>query len=92
MQVYWNIVLEELSLKFHKRPSHILKSDETTFLGESCPGGRWLPGAVLNAAECCLQIDSKARALEAAILWRDEGQDDSPIRSLTIGELRERVW
>lgn len=90
-EVYWNIVLEELNLKFHKRPSCILKSDETEFRGEPCPGGRWLPGAVLNAAECCLEIDSKARAQEAAILWRDEGQDDSPIRSLTMEELREHV-
>lgn len=86
-------MFDELSLKFHKRPSCILASDETDFRGEPCPGGRWLPGARLNAAECCLQIDSKARAQEAAILWRDEGQeDDSPIQSLTMEELRKRVW
>lgn len=90
-EVYWNIVLEELSLKFHKRPSCILKIDQTKFLGEPCPGGRWLPGAVLNAAECCLLLDSKERAQEVAIMWRNEGQDDSPISRLTIAELRERV-
>jgi acyl-coenzyme A synthetase/AMP-(fatty) acid ligase len=91
-EVYWKIVFDELSLKFHKRPSCILASDETEFRGEPCPGGRWLPGARLNAAECCLQIDSKARAQEPAILWRDEGQeDDSPVQSLTMEELRKRV-
>ena len=84
--------MEELSLKFHERPSCILKNDQTKFLGEPCPGGRWLPGAVLNAAECCLLLDSKERAQEAAIMWRDEGQDDFPISRLTMAELRERVW
>ncbi|XP_024376713.1 probable acyl-activating enzyme 17, peroxisomal isoform X1 [Physcomitrium patens] len=90
-EVYWDIVLKELGLKFHERPSCILKSDETNFLGEPCPGGRWLPGAILNVAECCLQLDSEERGREIAVMWRNEGQDDSPISCLTMAELRERV-
>lgn len=84
--------MEDLSVKFHDRPSCMLKTDETKFLGEPCPGGRWMPGAVLNAAESCLLLDSKERAQEVAIMWRNEGLDDSPISRLTLAELRERVW
>lgn len=92
LQVYWKIVLKELNLKFHNQPSCILNADETEIQGEPSPGGRWLPGAVLNAAECCLQADSKERANKVAILWRDEGQDNSAISSLTVAELHAWVW
>ncbi|GMY16103.1 putative acyl-activating enzyme 18, peroxisomal [Fagus crenata] len=77
-EAYWSIVLRELSVSFHEAPKYIL--DTTDKLKH---GGTWFPGSVLNIAECCL--------LRLAIVWRDEGCDDSNINHVTLKEFRERV-
>lgn len=83
-QVYWEIVLQELSLKFLENPRCILDTSD-----QSKYGGKWLPGAVLNISECCL-LPIKRADDSVAIVWRDEG-DDSSINSLSLKELRDQV-
>lgn len=87
-EVYWSIVLQEFQIKFHKDPKCILDTGDKTK-----HSGRWLPGAVLNIAECCLLPSDvlKRQDDRVAIVWRDEGFDDSPINSLTLKELRDQV-
>ncbi|XP_057956437.1 probable CoA ligase CCL12 isoform X2 [Malania oleifera] len=87
-EVYWSIILKELSVSFNEVPRCILDTNDKSKLG-----GTWLPGAVLNIAECCLLPSSKTRKQDdsLAILWRDEGCDDSPVNHMTVKELREQV-
>ncbi|XP_010552277.1 PREDICTED: probable acyl-activating enzyme 18, peroxisomal isoform X7 [Tarenaya hassleriana] len=90
-QVYWSIVLDELSLAFFSCPRCILDTTD-----KSKPGGTWLPGAVLNIAECCLLPSSHPRKEDdsVAVVWRDEGSDDdddSHVNRMTLKELREQV-
>uniref|UniRef100_A0A0D3CQZ7 Mediator of RNA polymerase II transcription subunit 13 n=1 Tax=Brassica oleracea var. oleracea TaxID=109376 RepID=A0A0D3CQZ7_BRAOL len=84
-EVYWSIVIDELSLKFHTPPRCILD--------KSKPGGTWLPDAVLNTAECCLIPSSRSQREDdsLAVVWREEGFDDSPVNRMTFKELRQRV-
>ncbi|KAL0661581.1 hypothetical protein Bca4012_098418 [Brassica carinata] len=84
-EVYWSIVIDELSLKFHTPPRCILD--------KSKPGGTWLPDAVLNTAECCLIPSSLSQREDdsLAVVWREEGFDDSPVNKMTFKELRQRV-
>ncbi|KAJ7537808.1 hypothetical protein O6H91_11G022600 [Diphasiastrum complanatum] len=85
-EVYWSIVFEELSILFHRQPTCILdKSDH------SQPGGRWLPGAMLNIAECCLSPKKNKTNDSYAVVWRDEENDDSPLISLSLLEFRAKV-
>lgn len=52
-----------------------------------------MPGAVLNAAESalCPNLKMKKSAKSLAIVWKDEGADDLPARTLTYAELRVHV-
>ncbi|KAF4346358.1 hypothetical protein G4B88_018025, partial [Cannabis sativa] len=86
-EVYWSIALKELSVSFQEEPKCILdKSDKSKH------GGSWLPGAVLNIAECCLLPTSYPRKDDSlAIVWRDEGSDDSSVNLITLKQLREQV-
>ncbi|KAL6341149.1 hypothetical protein AAG906_032265 [Vitis piasezkii] len=88
LEVYWSMVLKELSVLFHRAPRCILDTTD-----KSKHGGTWLPGAVLNIAECCLLPVSYPRKHDnsLAVVWRDEGNDDSPVNRLTLKELREQV-
>ncbi|CAA6662868.1 unnamed protein product [Spirodela intermedia] len=83
-EVYWEIVLQELSLKFQENPRCILDTSD-----QSKYGGKWLPGAVLNISECCL-LPMKRSDDSVAIVWRDEG-DDSSVNCLSLKELRDQV-
>ncbi|KAE8711299.1 putative acyl-activating enzyme 18, peroxisomal [Hibiscus syriacus] len=67
----------EIAVTFREPPKCIL--DYTT--DKSRPGGIWLPGSVLNIAECCLLSSSHLRKEDdsCAIVWRDEGDDDSDV-------------
>lgn len=47
---------------------------------------RWLPGARLNAAECCLVGRDPDRP---AIVWAEEGRPDV-VHTVTLGELSRR--
>ncbi|XP_002527076.3 probable CoA ligase CCL12 isoform X1 [Ricinus communis] len=86
-EAYWSIVLKELSVIFHDVPKCILNTTDN-----SKHGGTWLPGAVLNIAECCLQPASHPRKTDdnVAIVWGDE-HDNSNVNHMTLKELREQV-
>lgn len=88
VQVYWPIVLKELSVTFREDPKCALDTSNKTR-----HGGVWFPGAVLNIAECCLlqRNSPKKRDEDVAVVWRDEGHDDSPVNRLLLRELRDRV-
>lgn len=55
--------------------------------------GRWLPDSILNIAECCLLPSSRPLRDDnsLAIVWRDEGSDNSNVNRMTLKELREKV-
>lgn len=86
-EAYWSIVLKELSVVFHEPPKCILDTTD-----KSKPGGTWLPGSVLNIAECCLQPAShpSKKDDDVAIVWRDE-MDESVLHHLKLKEFREQV-
>ncbi|KAK2972566.1 hypothetical protein RJ640_022417, partial [Escallonia rubra] len=88
VQVYWSIVLKELSILFREPPNCILDTSD-----KSKHGGTWLPGSVLNIAECCLLPSNYPAKKDdgIAIVWRDEGCDDSNVNQMTLKELREQV-
>jgi len=87
-QIYWSIVLKELSVWFHEAPRCILDERD-----DSKPGGTWFPGSVLNIAECCLLPTSYPRKMDSsvAIVWREEGRDDDPVCHLTLRDVRDQV-
>ncbi|KAK1259753.1 putative acyl-activating enzyme 18, peroxisomal [Acorus gramineus] len=87
-EVYWSIVLKELSVVFQKGPKCILDISD-----KSNHRGVWLPGSVLNIAECCLLPMNfpKKQDNSVAVVWRDEGCDDSPVNHMSLKELREQV-
>ncbi|CAI8618620.1 unnamed protein product [Vicia faba] len=88
-EVYWSLVLKELSISFVQPPSCILDTSSDP----SKHGGTWLPGSVLNIADCCLQPSSHPNKQDdsVAIVWRDEGFDDSEINHITLKQLRQQV-
>ncbi|KAK1282507.1 putative acyl-activating enzyme 18, peroxisomal [Acorus calamus] len=87
-EVYWSILLKELSVVFQKGPKCILDISDKSNLR-----GVWLPGSVLNIAECCLLPMNfpKKQDNSMAVVWRDEGCDDSPVNRMSLKELREQV-
>ncbi|KAK7318793.1 hypothetical protein RJT34_03500 [Clitoria ternatea] len=87
-QVYWSLVLKELSVSFVEAPKCILDTSDP-----SIHGGTWLPGSVLNIADCCLQPYSHPYKPDdgVAIVWRDEGFDDSEVNRITLKQLRHQV-
>eukprot|EP00249_Psilotum_nudum_P009707 c22108_g1_i1 orf=499-2703(-) len=88
LEMYYPLVFEELSLHFHVQPRCIFDNTNKTR-----PGGTWLPGAVINTAESCLLPKASRGKTDdtKAIVWRDEGCDDSPLQSMTLAELRVLV-
>ncbi|KAK7359225.1 hypothetical protein VNO77_01177 [Canavalia gladiata] len=87
-KVYWSLVLKELSISFVEAPKCILDTSDP-----SKHGGTWLPGSVLNIADCCLQPSSHPYKPDdsVAIVWRDENFDDSEVNRITLKQLREQV-
>ncbi|CAL5425711.1 unnamed protein product [Camellia sinensis] len=87
-EVYWSFILKELSIQFREVPNCILDTSD-----KSKHGGTWLPGSVLNIAECCLQATNYPRKQDdsLAIVWRNEDCDDSHVNQMTLKELREQV-
>jgi len=88
MQLYWSLLLKELSVSFVEPPKSILDTSDP-----SRHGGTWLPGSVLNIADCCLQPSSHPYKPDdsIAIVWRDEGFDDSEVNRITLKQLRQQV-
>ncbi|KAJ6291039.1 hypothetical protein OIU77_005054, partial [Salix suchowensis] len=85
-EVYWKTVLDEMSISFSVSP-HCILSENT-----SRPGGQWLPGAYVNPAKTCLTVNCKRTLDDVVVRWRDEGNDDMPVSSMTLEELRSEVW
>ncbi|MED6158043.1 putative CoA ligase ccl12 [Stylosanthes scabra] len=85
---YWSIVLKELSVSFIEAPRCILDTSDP-----SKHGGTWLPGSVLNIADCCLQPGTHPHKPDdsLAIVWRDEECDDSVVNRMTLKQLRQQV-
>ncbi|KAI4381276.1 hypothetical protein MLD38_007364 [Melastoma candidum] len=85
--VYWSLVIKELSVSFHQPPRCILDTSDNTR-----PGGTWFPGAVLNIAECCLLPSACPRKGDdnLAVIWREE-DDNTVLQSMTLKQLREQV-
>lgn len=84
-EVYWSIIVDELSIRFFKAPTCILDTSD-----KSKHGGTWFPGSILNIAECCLMPNNKKQDNSVAIVWRDEECDDV-VKEMTLKELREQV-
>ncbi|XP_027345741.1 probable acyl-activating enzyme 18, peroxisomal [Abrus precatorius] len=87
-QLYWSLILKELSLSFVQPPNCILDTSDP-----SKHGGTWLPGSVLNIADCCLQPSSHPYRPDhsVAIVWKDEGFDHSEVNRITLQQLRQQV-
>ncbi|CAM6026494.1 unnamed protein product [Sphagnum balticum] len=83
---YFQLVFEEESIVLHQQPRCILDTSN-----EAIPGGQWLPGAALNIAESCLASKGKKTDSSTAIIWRDEGEDELPLKTLTLANLRAFV-
>ncbi|XP_027191678.1 probable CoA ligase CCL12 isoform X2 [Cicer arietinum] len=88
-EVYWSLVLNELSISFVEPPNCILDTSSHP----SKHSGTWLPGSVLNIADCCLQPSSHPNKQDdsIAIVWRSEGFDDSEVNQITLKQLRHQV-
>ena len=89
VQLYWSLVLKELSVSFVEPPKCILDTSSDP----SKHGGTWLPGSVLNIADCCLQPTPYPHKTDdtLAVVWRDEGFDDSEVNGMTLKQLRHQV-
>ncbi|KAK8962077.1 putative acyl-activating enzyme 18, peroxisomal [Platanthera guangdongensis] len=87
-EVYWSIVVKELSVTFHNEPSSILDTSD-----KFMDSGTWFPNAVLNIAESCLLPSNSPKKTDEslAMVWRNEVSDDSPVSKLSLKELREQV-
>ncbi|CAK9233986.1 unnamed protein product [Sphagnum troendelagicum] len=79
---YFQFVFEEESIVFHQQPRCILDTSN-----EAIPGGQLLPGAALNIAESCLASKGKKTDSSTAIIWHDEGEDELPLKTLTLAHL-----
>ncbi|KAH1114873.1 hypothetical protein J1N35_008251 [Gossypium stocksii] len=90
-EVYWKTVLDEMCIDFSVPPNCILQSPSEESLTLN-PGGKWLPGAFVNPAKNCLNVNSKRSLDDIVIRWRDEGDDDLPVKSMTLKELQTEVW
>ncbi|OMO60929.1 AMP-dependent synthetase/ligase [Corchorus capsularis] len=91
-EVYWKTVLDEMCVKFSVPPDCILCESPSEDGHVVNPGGKWLPGAFLNPAENCLIVNNKRSLDDIVIRWRDEGDDDLPVKGMTLKELQEEVW
>ncbi|KAG6745874.1 hypothetical protein POTOM_050384 [Populus tomentosa] len=91
-EVYWKTILDEISVSFSVPPQCILSENTSRESSLASPGVQWLPGAYVNPAKTCLTLNCKRTLDDVVIRWRDEGNDDMPVSSLTLEELRSEVW
>ncbi|KAJ8630448.1 hypothetical protein MRB53_023771 [Persea americana] len=90
-EVYWRMIFDEMNISFSVPPSCILREHTTEEGRVLYPGGQWLPGAVMNSARSCLDLNGKKSLDDVMIKWRNEGDDDLPVNCLTLKELRAEV-
>jgi acyl-coenzyme A synthetase/AMP-(fatty) acid ligase len=80
-QQYFPLLWEEQSVVFHQRWRCFLDASS----------GEWVPGARLNAAECCLAAKGAKSDSSIAVVHRNEGEDDLPVQQLTLSQFRANV-
>lgn len=88
-QVYWSIILKELAVSFHVPPRCVLDTTD-----KSKHVGTWLPGAVMNIANCCIQpsVHPQKEDSSVVLVWREESDhESSQVKCLTLHGLREQV-
>ncbi|MCI03189.1 putative acyl-activating enzyme 17 peroxisomal protein, partial [Trifolium medium] len=90
-EVYWKTVLDEMNISFSKPPECILRDNPNEDGSSSYPSGQWLPGASINPAQNCLNLNGTRSLSDTVIIWRDELQDDLPLQRMTLEELRQEV-
>ncbi|KAJ0750732.1 putative ANL domain-containing protein [Helianthus annuus] len=78
-----------MSVSFSVPPNRIEDPSQESQLLH--PGGQWLPGAYVNPAGNCLNLNSKRKLSDIAVIWRDEGDDESPVNKVTFEKLRSEV-
>nr|GEW58120.1 probable acyl-activating enzyme 17, peroxisomal [Tanacetum cinerariifolium] len=71
---------------------HILADDPSQDNQLSHPGGQWLPGAYVNPARDCLGLGNKRNLNDVDVIWRDEGNDQLPVKRMTVRKLRLEIW
>jgi len=81
-----------MNISFSKQPECILRDNLGEDGSSSYPSGQWLPGASINPAKNCLNLNGKRNLNDTVIIWRDELQDDLPLQKMTLEELRREVW
>lgn len=81
-----------MNISFSVPPKRILVDDASQESQLSHPGGQWLPGAYVNPARDCLSLGSKRNLNDVAVIWRDEGSDQLPVKRMTVRKLRSEVW
>lgn len=91
-EICWKAVLDEMNISFFKPPECILRDSPPGEDPLSHPGGQWLPGASINPAQNCININGKRGLNDTVIIWREEQHDDLPLQRMTLKELREEVW
>ncbi|KAI3684973.1 hypothetical protein L6452_34203 [Arctium lappa] len=92
LEVFWKTILEEMSISFSVPPQRILVDEPSEKSQLLHPGGQWLPGAYVNPARNCLSLSSKRSLSDIAVIWRDEGNDEMPVNTMTVEKLRSEVW
>ncbi|KAI3513298.1 hypothetical protein L1887_20627 [Cichorium endivia] len=92
LEVFWKTILDEMNVSFSVPPKAILVDDPSKENQLLHPGGRWLPGAYVNPARNCLSLSSKRNSSDIAVIWRDEGNDETPVKTMTFEKLRSEVW
>ncbi|KAI3736904.1 hypothetical protein L2E82_26892 [Cichorium intybus] len=92
LEVFWKTILDEMNVSFSVPPKAILVDDPSEENQLLHPGGRWLPGAYVNPARNCLSLSSKRNSSDIAVIWRDEGNDETPVKTMTFEKLRSEVW
>ncbi|PNY04966.1 putative acyl-activating enzyme peroxisomal-like [Trifolium pratense] len=90
-EVYWKTVLDEMNISFSKPPECILRDNPNEDGSSSYPSGQWLPGASINPAQNCLNLNGTRSLNDTVIIWRDELQDDLPLQRMTLEELRQEI-
>lgn len=91
-EVYWETVFEEMNISFSKPPECILRDNLPGEDRSSLPSGQWLPGASINPAQNCLNVNGNRSLNDTVIIWRDELHDDLPLQRMTLQELRQEIW
>lgn len=85
-------MLDEMNISFSTQPECILRDNPGEDGSSSYPSGQWLPGASINPAQNCLNLNGKRNLNDTVIIWRDELQDGLPLQRMTLEELRQEVW